>query len=771
MANSNSLSFEEKLQAVARTPQPRPEFLTSLRARLVVETPRPIPLPERLGRMFCRPAWVAGMIALLLGAGLLIAGPQRVFAAVRGWLGYIPGVGIIDNTAPIRVLAEPVIVTKGSIAITVTSAVLTGNGTHIEYRIFGVPGSAYPTREDAMGCIKADYLRLPDGRQLGPDSSSFHPVPANMNFLPVPATVSEAVLVIPCIFNTLPGTVPENWELPLRFAPAPPNLTVMPVIELSPSPQARATEAEALPVANSSTATPPVESVPVETGVIVEKVIETADGYILVGRIHPQQGETTEPAGGIEIRDASGKIVSHTYPQDISLDLAGTGPDDTPWAAQFKAAGLVYPLTIRFPRIRVYQPDPTATAEFEFDAGANPRIGQEFTSNQEIQLLEHTLKLVSLSVDSRNGYDFMFQVDPEVNGVRVEIEGFTPGGWGGGGKWDGKINRSLSYAKIPTGKLKVIVSGLTLMDKAVIWQAQWSPTTPRTDLPTNPTRQPGLCLTQDTIEQLAPLPAGTFLHGKVLMYEKLDGTENWGLVLYNLDGSGKQVVTLNGNWGALSPTGRQVAYSGTDNAIHIVQVATRAEQILLKASGFNIHWSPNGKELGYSHLGSGVIDSASIASVDGAQVRQISEQSYESIIGWSPNGSQLYFAAPYTGGAAWKVYAYETASGALHEQFTIENGTPKFLNPRLSLDGKWIAYRGRDNSSVYLVRADGSDMHLLVENAGAEGMEWSLSGWLGISLRKPDSAEKKNIILKPESCEAYQLPDTLHGELQGLYLP
>ena len=37
---------------------------------------------------------------------------------------------------------------------------------------------------------------------------------------------------------------------------------------------------------------------------------------------------------------------------------------------------------------------------------------------------------------------------------------------------------------------------------------------------------------------------------------------------------------------------------------------------------------------------------------------------------------------------------------------------------------------GRDNSSVYLVHPDGSDMHLVLDNVGATGIEWSRSGWL-----------------------------------------
>lgn len=755
MASIDPLTFEEKLQAAVQMPQPRPEFLAGLRARLAVETPRPVSLSERLGLIFRRPAWAAAIVALLLLASFVIAGPQRVFAAVRGLLGYIPGVGIIDSSAPIRVLAEPVIAAKNGIAITVTSAVLTGDRTHIEYRIFGVPGSAYPQREDVQGCIKSDTLRLPDGTQLGRTGNDFQPVPANVN---------EAVLVIPCILNTLPNTVPENWELSLRFVPAPPNMTVMPVVEVSPSPQARSTEAAR--AANSSTATPPAEN-----AITVQKVIETNDGYILAGKIDIQGkvGQTIKMSGGIDIRDANGKTVNYTHPADVSPDVDWGNPNESGWAVQFKASGLAYPLTLSVPGVTLTQPDPKATAAFEFDAGSNPQMGQEFAANQDIQLLGHTLKLYSINVDSRNGYQFWFNIDPQVDNFDVKIEGYPNTGWGGSGVWDGKITRNLSYAKIPTGKLKVIISNLTLIGDPVTWTGQWSPATPHADLPANPTPQPGLCLTQDTVDQLPPLPAN-LAKGKALFYEKIDGTEKWGLVLYNLDGSGKEVVVPEGNWGALSPDGSQVAY-GNSTGIHIIQVNTGADKILQNADGFDFHWSPDGKQLGYIQLGNGVVDSAAIASVDGSQVKQVSVLSYETMIGWSPDGARLYFAAPYTGGAAWKVFAYETGSGGTKELFTIENGTPKYLGPRLSPDGKWIAYRGKDNSSVYLIHPDGSGMHLLVENASVGAMEWSLSGWVGMSLQKPDSSESRMVLVKPGECEAYHLPENLRGVLQGLYLP
>jgi len=471
MNKQNFHSFEEKLQTAVETPLPHPEFLASLRVRLAEEAHRPVSWRERLGLMFPRPAWAASMIGLLLLISFFIVGPQRVLAAVQRLIGYIPGVGIVDTSTPFRVLAEPVSVTKQGIKISVTSAVLSGKRTHIEYNIVGVPESAYPSQKGGMGCTKANYLRLPDGKQVGPDDSVYYPVPAKVDFLPIPANLNEAVLVIPCIFNTLPGTTPENWEIPLHFKPAPSDMAVMPVIEISPSPQTRPTEA--VPSTKSNDGSPATPSG--ETNVVVQKVIETADGYILVGVFHPLHGELFGPDGKFEIRDASGKNVDFSYPEDIKLDISGAKPDDIPWATQFKAAGLAYPLTISFPMVILDQPDANPSAEIEIDAGANPQNGQELASNQEIKLLGHTLKLVSLKGDSNNAYDFIIKVDSQVDSANVNIEGYTPNGFGGGGKIDGVFNRRLSFPQMPTGKLKIIFSNLTLISKQVNWQGQWSP--------------------------------------------------------------------------------------------------------------------------------------------------------------------------------------------------------------------------------------------------------------------------------------------------------
>lgn len=748
----NFTAFEQEIRAAMTVAETDRKFISDLRrqvmAHLADENAKKSS-PNQPVFLRLHPGWtIALAILAIVIISTLAIGPQRVYAEFAKLFGYIPGAGIVDQSKPIRVLAEPVSVTRDGITITVTSATLTADRTQIQYRIFGVPGSAYPDQEDVVGCMPHEYLRLADGTQLSQINGGYEPVPADVN---------EAVYVMPCIVNTLPGKAPENWEIALRFVPAPPSLTVMPVIELTPSQQGSQ-----------------AQSFAEDQAITVNTEIETSDGYILIGQFLPQMvpGKSFQQMGMMKISDATGKNVPYTYPQDVNenLNQSSSGMPGAGWAAQFRAAGLVYPLKLSIPGYYLQQDDSGAKAEFTFDAGSDPQPGQEWKLDQKMQLNGHNLTLASITADSRNGYSFFFTVDPEVYGAGVEIVDHTANGGGGGGSGgltDGKFNRSVSFSSLPTGVLRVIVSNLTLISDPMTWQGEWSPATVRTDLPANPTPQPGVCLDVNNIEQLQPAPAN-LTNGIALMYEPIENTDKWGLVLYNLDGNGKQVLATDASWGSISTDGKKMAYPD-ENGFHVIDLATKNEQLLAGANGFNLNWSPDGKQIAFIKLGDGDIDSLFTVNLDGSGVHKVSDWSYQSIVGWSPDG-KLYSVVPYTGGAAWKVYSFDLATAASQELFTIENGTPKFLNPQLSADGKWIAYRGRDNSSVYLVHPDGSDMHLVIDNAGVVGIEWSRSGWLVVSLGQTGTTDGKVILLNPESCQAYLLPG-LHGQIEGLYLP
>ena len=256
--------------------------------------------------------------------------------------------------------------------------------------------------------------------------------------------------------------------------------------------------------------------------------------------------------------------------------------------------------------------------------------------------------------------------------------------------------------------------------------------------------------------------------GKVIFYEVLEDSDDWGLVQYNLDRTQKQVLVANASGAALSTDGSRMAYPA-EGGIRILDLATRTESVLPVSGAFDLHWSPDGSHIAYIGLSDTIINSAFIVDVSTGETHQVSEWSYELIAGWSPDGNQLYYVVPFTGGAAWKMYRHSLSDSQTQELFTIENGTAKALSPRISPDGEWIAYRGRDNSSIYLVRPDGSDLHLIMDNVGASGLVWSASGWLGTSLHNNSFDESLLILINPETCDRFLLPG-FDGVVNGLFI-
>jgi len=204
----------------------------------------------------------------------------------------------------------------------------------------------------------------------------------------------------------------------------------------------------------------------------------------------------------------------------------------------------------------------------------------------------------------------------------------------------------------------------------------------------------------------------------------------------------------------------------TSDGIHVRDLATQVESVLQQGrGGYNLVWSPDGNRIAF--VGA-TADGVYVVGMDGSSRRQLTDQAYASVIGWSPDSAQIYVVIPFTGGSAWKVRAIDAATGEWRELFTIENGTAKFLSPALSPDGQWLAYRGADNSSLYLVRLDGSDEYLLMTGVGQ--VVWSRSGWMGVALLGETASELGALLVQPESCRGYLLP-SVHGYLQALYVP
>jgi hypothetical protein len=607
-----------------------------------------------------------------------------------------------------------------------------------------------PKDEVVSGCTTNPYLLLPDGTKK--DISA-----------PIPSHVNEATLIIPCIFNTLPGTVPLNWELPIRLIAAPPDLTILPVIDVTP-------QVTVMPTMNGSSQPTEAPSTVIQTAlpqasVSVDKIIETEDGYILLGAVRPHipEGSWLQITGAAILRDADGKKVSYLFPNDVQpLDDSSMGQGGSAWVMQINGAGVKFPLTISFSGVVISQVDPQASAKITVDVGMNPQPEQVWEVNQDVQLAGQTVRLVSVTA-MRDGYSFQIDPGKNLSGVSVQIEGHPANGGGGGGGWQGIFTTSLVYFDLPKGKLTVVFSNPLSASPTETWQGQWQPEISREFPPS--ASSANICLNASSFQALPSLPAG--LDGRVVLTQL---NPKMQILLAGMDGGKQQVIATDSGRATLTQDGMRLAYPTAEGIV--IYDLTNGEAIGVSGVfGRDLHWSPDGSQI--ASVSPGDSFGIFITGSDGKNSRQLSNLGYESIAGWSPDGSTLYYAIPGSGGNGFLLRAVEVSTGNTQDLFVLENSSRKAPMPAVSPDGKWIAYRASDNSSLYIQRMDGSPARLVLDNPATaiNGIAWEKeSHLLGVSLITPELPDGEVILIAPDSCETYRLPG-LSGELDGVLIP
>ncbi len=472
-----------------------------------------------------RPALAVTLAILAL---LLLTG---VAYALGRLTGYIQGVGLIDQSAPLRVLSRPVSQTRDGVTLTVQEAVLTADKTVIVFALDGVQWSTLSHDENVGGCSGLPEIHLPDGTSLQFSEGGSSAGRNRLVYGPVPADVNDATLILPCIQGTLPGKAPENWELPLRFAPAPSDMKVVPVIEIAPT---------VVPQTVSTQLT--------ENALSLVKVLEVGDTYLLFVEfrsLKPQgDGIWWNETGLVRIVDGNGQDVLYTFPNDIDRP-APTQPDSRVEVYQI-TKNFTPPLTISYPGIYIEHVGAPQSFELDFDTGKNPQPREVWTVNQDFLMDGYSIRLVSIAADDRDtGYTFAFDHTTPVNlfdenshvlGVEnVDLEGYTAIGGGGGGG-----NISKVYKKIPTGKLKIVVTVRhTHSLNKKIWEVQWSPGA-HVDSPYGITLK---------LDRYIPLDDGYYLIGHT-EWTDMRITEvspaSWALKAY--DARGQEVPIEPANW-------------------------------------------------------------------------------------------------------------------------------------------------------------------------------------------------------------------------------
>ncbi|MBO9369336.1 MAG: PD40 domain-containing protein [Chloroflexi bacterium] len=728
-------SLKEALDAIARRNVPEN---TNLWPRIEAVLTSSVPATERRTFMQTLRAKPAFMLLFALLVFLMLSG---VAYAIGRSLGYIPGFGLVEQGAPVRILKAPVSVTRQGVTVTVKSAILTPERTSLEYIVSGVPRTAYPENEAVTGCIRSPYLRLPDGAKIE--------VTGNMP--PIPAEVQQAVFVLPCIFNTLPGTVPENWELPLEFVPAPPQWTVIPVTEILPS---------ATPIKNADSS---------ENPLTITRILDVGDRVVIMGEFRHEglqmDHASTWSVKGIRIADATGREIPNQPSVDIEPPTP-TIPEADAWLVQVPKA-FTPPLEITY-EVEITTPvGPEEQVAFDFDAGQNPQAGGEWTVNQDFKVGGYNLRLVSIT-SGPDGYVFHFRGDPGINRnwINVEIAGYVPDCDGGGGPEDAQeFSRAVCFASIPgssnhfpTGRLQVIIHFQAVSVEQKTFQVKWMPDTPFI----TPTPKAGVCLTYAQWYQLAEqggeLPPT--VQGKIVSTVN-EGNRLPAIYVSNPAGDILQKVDL-GAWPSLSPDGTHLAYSAPDG-IRIRDLSS-GDETLLGTDGYRLIWSPDNSRLIFT-----TTFALYLVNADGSGLRRIETMPSLVIspVGWLPDAQSIVYAV--LDGDHFTLMRHDLQLGETKTLFPIQN---KAGYGAISPDGAWVVFAdrilGESNWGIFISRLDGSERRLIVEPQVPTAFTsvWSPDGqWLIVNTRDTEG-NNHPVLVNPFTCQVIPLTN-IRGTVEG----
>lgn len=703
------------------------------------------------------------ILIVLLTLALL----SGVVYAISKATGYVPEIGLIDQSVPLRVLAEPVSITRDEITITVTSALLSADKTAIFIKVENVPSSAYPTSESDGGCLGKVDLKLANGTMLEGGflyGGNWNIFEQKLEYASIPSEINDAIVLIACIGGTIEGMLPTNWEIPIRFMPAPDNLTVMPVIDLKPTLES-----------NIDTETPLVDSQSLYGASLkIDKYIPLEDGYYLIGHTEwtDERVANIAPGGwGLKAYDSLGNEVP-IDPAIYDDDLIRESLQPNQWAYKIYGKNFNSPITLSIDQLNVEYLTPILTtinlpvSELNFHS---EYLGREWEIDVPINIFDISAKITNITYIQRGdlqGFGINIQTDENLRQIDFSFEeGLITEGLSGisvgslGNYYDAETKK-ISSSILTNAPIKFpIVLGTTTIGINGIWKTTWNPPVDTTNSPFVFVEQACLDLFRwKEIESNQPSSFPTGLSGKILTMRSALSPEP-SLFVSNLDGGNEQGFVF--GHGSLSPDGTKLAYSDENGVFKIMDIETRNVYMPTVPDGsiLDAVWSPDGRNIAFNVFA----DSRQIYVMDanGANVRQlVSENEMSFVLGWSGDSKQVLF------------YSIQRSNENTLKLIDIETNSVTDLwnmygdSASISPNNQWIAYvdkvNGRMGSGIYISRLDGSEKKLIAQLDYWVVLRpiWSPDGnWLGFSVLNIDlsSSELSLGVINIHSCEAFSL--------------
>jgi hypothetical protein len=396
-----------------------------------------------------------------------------VRAAIQRWFGYVPGAGLVSSDQ-MRVLADPVVLERDGINLTVKQVWASVDRTVVQYAVEGWERGSGDTQSGDADCDQTGLLRLED-RDLAVTEAptmigwedGYEVVGV---YAAIPADIDTVALIVPCSDPAAAG----EWEVPLTLVSAPADMTVYPVIE-------NAVPAEMAPAAQPlGTGS---DLLPEGLALAVERAAEMDDGYLLFATLNWENTglgwvDIPDPAV-LRLTDASGKLIPYHVDYQATNPLMGAAPaGQITFALQTETKPAAGPLTLMLDTISAHI---ITDADFTVDPGSDPEPGLSWTLDQDIEL----------------GYGYSLRVKqvtyslPDADYVQLSVRMESESGVTGASLQDpadpmasseeGDINEAgvfttnLYYpTPLPQGPLSIAVPSFTV-NLPGNWQATWAP--------------------------------------------------------------------------------------------------------------------------------------------------------------------------------------------------------------------------------------------------------------------------------------------------------
>jgi len=518
------LAFATRLEGQLRqrhneivSPRQKPHFPFADTRRSFMQTLRARPIL----------AVIVAILALLALTGIAYA--------ISRLAGFIPGVGFVEDVQ--SVLEEPVVIEREALAtpeegvtggaglsesskglatqdrdgitLTIQEVVAETDRTVVVYKVTGLPPDlfgidrAQEQSEDQAEPLPGQ-IRLPDGTILeikgGSSCRSWgdgvrSALTCRLEFPPLPAGVGEFTLEVRRLQHALPGELPEDWQIPVGLAP------------VSPARMAGGVEE------------PDLRSQPVDgiTLVLLKAAQTPTNTAFQLGLEWEGQGRMVHHTAPLTLQDARGRYyILSGGPEGGSYSSENPNFSTLP-SLVTTPVEVGEPLTFRLDWIIM---SAFGQASFEFDPGEDPRAGQEWTLNEEVQAggfdLHFTTARLKEAADGMLTLEFDVEAPKGITGVNLFPNAeISSGGESGFDKSREILVSRVTLEALPDRPLELQISEVLYKVEGP-WEIAWVPA--QVDFAPYPTPTPA--------PTRMPGPGPTLVPGEPLLYELQAALEN-----------------------------------------------------------------------------------------------------------------------------------------------------------------------------------------------------------------------------------------------------